>query len=105
MHKNMQLMLLRSLRKDQRAVGTNGKRGMAGEAVVCARCGDHVGARMPCEVFAVPLPIAVSSLGDAWWRPLTPTGVHMHRNTAVMVEGERGHGKGGQYGPTRCHEA
>jgi hypothetical protein len=31
--------------------------------------------------------------------------VHMHRNTAVMIEGERGHGKGGQYGPTRCHEA
>ena len=59
----------------------------------------------PGEVSAVPLLIAVSSLGDAWWRPLTPTRVHMHRNTAVIVEGERGHGKGGQYDPTRCHEA
>ena len=35
MHKNMQLMLLRSLRKDQHAVGTNGKRGVEGEAVRC----------------------------------------------------------------------
>src|ERR1044071_6880990 len=50
-----------SLRKDQHAVGTNGKRGVAGEAVVRARCGDHSGARMPCEVVAVPLPIAVET--------------------------------------------
>ena len=62
MHKNMQLMLLRSLRKDQHAVGTNGKRGRAGEAVVRAWCGDHVGARVPCAVFAVPLPIAVEPI-------------------------------------------
>src|SRR4029453_9902173 len=54
-------MLIRSLRKDQYAVGTNGQRGVAGEAVVLARFSDHVGARMTCEVVAVTLPIAVET--------------------------------------------
>ena len=47
-------MLIRSLRKDQHAVGTNGQRGVAGEAVVLARFSDHVGAWMTCEVVAPP---------------------------------------------------
>ena len=50
---------MRSLRKDQHAVGANRKRGVAGEAVVLARFGNHIGARMTLEVIAVALPIAV----------------------------------------------
>ena len=57
----MQKIFFQSLRKDQHAVGTDGKRGVEGEAVVLARFGGHVGARMTFEVFAVTLPIAVET--------------------------------------------
>src|SRR4029450_12562439 len=60
--RNLEQFVEASLRKDQHAVGTNGKRGVAGGAVVRARCGDHSGARMPCEVVAVSLPIAVETV-------------------------------------------
>ena len=54
-------MFLRSLRKDQHAVRTNGKRGAGGAAVVLARFGGHVGAPITFEGFAVTLPVAVET--------------------------------------------
>ena len=50
-----------SLRKDQHTVGADRKRGVAGKAVVRARLGNHIGARMTFEGFAVTLPIAVET--------------------------------------------